>query len=688
MLTFDKLPLVKLSILLGLTIIIANNYTLPAITNLSFLLLGFFCILSFLISEYYRWSLWSTLFCLSFYSIHICFKIQKSEFQYVDQRISTENIRHLIITIKELTKKDNKVKAVCEVSYAGSHYDSLMKSSSKILVYFKYKEANKIIHRDRFYTSKKIYRINKNLNPSTFDYQQFMARKSIYHQVVLNDGDFMKIKPDQNISLKSISNKLRRIAQDIIDKSITDENSGAIISAMTLGQKDRLTKELNQAFINSGSVHVLAVSGLHVGIIGGLGFFLINFFNFKNSLLKLIRIPILLCWIWTFVFVTGSAPSSIRAGIMFSLFFIARQYSLATNLYNILAFAGAIMLLINPMELYNIGFQFSFLALISIVFFYPYILNIYIPKNRIIRYVWQLMVVSLSAQILVLPLSIFYFNQIPSYFVISGIITAPFAGIIIIATVVLIIAQLLVSPSILVELLSKSLEHFVQLFYSCIYKIDALPGSVIHSIDISYYSLFLLYLAIVSISIYLTARRPVYLFIGILLLNFQAVIHIIEKRQKWSQKKLIVYDIPRQSQIDLFYYGHLIELKSDTLQHNSKEYNCTPYRNKYYLKVNDDLDFDNIETESGFYRIDSTILLLYPNEEVTNYKYSYSLDYLILNKETLVNLDKLIAAFQVEKIILDSSIRYLPKKIKTNLKNYGISYYWITNQGPFITHIS
>ena len=176
-------------------------------------------------------------------------------------------------------------------------------------------------------------------------------------------------------------------------------------------------------------MHVLAVSGLHVGII----FFILNFLltplNRNKRLLK-IKLFLLVGALWFYAFLTGLSPSVMRSCTMFSFIVVGENLNKRTNIYNTLAASAFLLMLINPLIIFGAGFQLSYIAVISIVFFQPRLAALVAVKNRILKYVWDLFTVSVAVQIGTAPISIFYFHQFPVYFWLSNFIVIPGAALI------------------------------------------------------------------------------------------------------------------------------------------------------------------------------------------------------------------------------------------------------------------
>ena len=218
-------------------------------------------------------------------------------------------------------------------------------------------------------------------------------------------------------------------------------NEIEIVKALILGQKKDINKQLYSDYAAAGAIHILAVSGLHVGIIY---FILITLLRPLKRLFKheLIISIIIVISLWGFAFLTGLSPSVIRAVTMFSFFAFAKAINRETNTINTLFLSYFTLLIINPLWLFHIGFQLSYLAVLSILWLLPLFNKVYCPKNYFARKIWDIFTVTLAAQTGIFPLSIYYFHQFPGLFFMTNLIILPFLGVLLGGGIILIILSI------------------------------------------------------------------------------------------------------------------------------------------------------------------------------------------------------------------------------------------------------
>jgi len=267
-------------------------------------------------------------------------------------------------------------------------------------------------------------------NPFQFDYKWFLKCQGIYYRTFLNDPkDVLTTEYNGSSLLEKFSNKGIRYLHKIFTKSIQDKTILGVTESLIFGYKDDLQEEITDAYAKTGTLHVLAVSGLHVAIVFlMLSRFLWFMDKWRYGTVK--KTILILIAIWGYCLITGMAPSIIRAGIMISLLVVGKAINRDANTFNIISVSAFIILCINPWWLVNIGFQLSFAAVIGIVYLGEYLLKVWTPTNWLSRQIWEILIITVCAQIATFPISIYYFHQFPNYFLISNLIIIPLTSII------------------------------------------------------------------------------------------------------------------------------------------------------------------------------------------------------------------------------------------------------------------
>lgn len=331
------------------------------------------------------------------------------------------------------------------------------------------------------------FNLIENQENATFDFKQFLNLQYIYSQAYISNWE----KVGEETSIQSVCIKLRNNALHTLqERGLTDSNL-QLIAALAFGDKSLLDEETKFNFSTAGAMHVLAVSGLHVGIINGILFFLFSFI--RNKKLQWLKILLCTSGIWAYACLTGMSPSVQRASIMCSMVSIALLLQRRTSTYNTLAAAAFFSLLLSPNDIFSVSFQLSYAAVISIVYFSQKIQSLYRPTTPIGSYLWGIIAVSVAVQIGTLPITLYYFGTIPTYSLLTNIIVIPLAFIILICVVLSLAFYWL---PIVAETIISILNFTTDYMRDSMYDITTFPHSNIQ-IQITEHQLCYLYVCIV-----------------------------------------------------------------------------------------------------------------------------------------------------------------------------------------------
>jgi competence protein ComEC len=342
---------------------------------------------------------------------------------------------------------------------------------------------------------------------ASFDYPLYLRKQSFSAVAFVRQQDW-QLKTASVPLLQSLhfqSFELRRSLFDRLRIILPDTQSFSVAAALMFGYKNELDKDLRQRFSNIGAGHILAVSGLHFNLLFGLAYFMLSFLGMSRKG-RIAKQLILLPLIWVFAFITGLSPSVIRAAGMLTLWGIGNAFFCNSFTLNTLAVVALFMLLYNPLYLFDIGFQLSFLAVLSILVINPYLVDLYSSANKIILYLWELTAVSFSAQIGVLPLSLYYFHQFPLLFLLTNMLLIPLSGIIMALIPISFLIHIVLGNQ---EWLFFPLRFLMSCFISITESIDNVPGGSISNINLSYLYTIVLYAGIALVTYLLIRKKTV-----------------------------------------------------------------------------------------------------------------------------------------------------------------------------------
>lgn len=494
----------------------------------------------------------------------------------------------------------------------------------------------------------------KNLgNPDDFDYARYMYNKGHAGYTFIGSDKWEKSdNPSSGFLVKGI-----RCRQKILDfyKGLNlSTEEFAILSALTLGYKDALSDDLKQSFQATGTAHVLAVSGMHVGIIYVVILSALWFIPKRSKWFWLKTVlSVLLLWVYTFII--GFPPSAVRASMMLTAFCIAVLIKKKTYSLNILFAVAFLMLVWNPFMLFDLGFQLSFTAVLSMLILLPIMNKKISIKNKFIRYFFNLFLVSLAAQIGTLPLCLYYFGTFPTYFFITNILIVPLVGF------VIYLAPLIVLTFIAGSLLPAFSEYIVFLPVH-IYKIvvialthvihffESLPLAQLHDLKISLSSIFIIWIGIAGLIFFIRKRTPKTLIITLSCISVLITVNLYHRMQQ--KNTLTIYNRPKTTQIQ-YSLGYRI----------------------YYIE---NVSGNNLLSLNGInYMIISHDV--WKEKSVID---KFDLDYLHLCGNNGVSLYSLSEKFNIKKVILDSSLsnRNL-KRFVSECEKLRIPYYDVSENG-------
>ena len=522
------------------------------------------------------------------------------------------------------------------------------------------------------YTKSDLKDIQKPLNPHQFDYSKYLELRQVYSQIYLQHNQFL-ILSNQSTTIYGYADKLRSTINSGLIKSGFEDDVLSIINALLLGQRQTIDKSIYNNYVNSGTIHILAVSGLHVGII-----LLILNFIFKPLLLlkhgRIIRPLIIVTLLWLFAIVAGLSPSVTRAATMFSIISIAMHLKRPTNIYNTLAISAFFILIIKPTFLFEVGFQMSYLAVLGIVSIQPILYKLWQPKYWIFDMPWQILTVTIAAQIGVLPISLFYFHQFPGLFFISNLVVIPFLEAILgLGLLVIIMALIGYIPKPIVQIYSFIIE-LLNKFVAWVAQFEAFLFRDIPFTIIQVLCTYIIIVSTVQIYKFKTFKWAAICLIGIICLQGT---YIYNKFQN-QDEAFIVFNKSRFSMIGL--------KENDKLEvhHNlddSKLRNDNVIKNYKVGEFIDDVALSNLQ---DIYQFKNKTLLVIDSLGI--YKnVSFQPHFVLLRNSPKVNLNRIIDSLKPQQIIADASnYKSYVNRWKLTCRDKKILFHYTNEKGAFI----
>lgn len=485
-----------------------------------------------------------------------------------------------------------------------------------------------------------IYRNKIPLNPNLFDYGKYLENQDIYAQVYSKQLTVGKYDPNL---LARFANFREKIITNLQDSNIPKEELN-VLNALILGQQQDISPEILKDYQYAGAIHVLSVSGLHVG-------FILLFITYllkpignsrKGSLLKLV---VILLSLWAFAILTGLSPSIVRSATMFSFLAIGTHLRRTVNIYHTLLVSMLLILLFKPSFLFDVGFQLSYLALFFILWLQPVLSAIWFPKNKIVKYFWDIVTVSFAAQIGAMPLSIYYFHQFPGLFFVTNLLILPLLGIIMAVGVIsVLIATVDTVPKIIVLVI----EWLIGLLNTIIHQIASFDAFVIRDISFSSEMLLGSYLSVILIILWI--KKPLFkrLILSLLSVVVLQCIFIFQQKETLRQSELIVFN-SRNATIIAERLGNTVTVYSnDSISQNiNKNTIVQSYLVGNFCKISSKKTLGNL-----LYFNNQKVLII---DSSCVYPKGIKPDVLLIIQSPKLNIERLLQTFRPKQVVVDAS---------------------------------
>lgn len=508
---------------------------------------------------------------------------------YFSNYIEEDSITYFQLTLKDypsLTEKWLK----CEASVNALNDQS---TTGTIQVFIE-RDSNSenLSYGDQIYASGFISAITAPMNPNEFDYQAYMKLHDIHHQVFIRKNQWKISGNDANPIFESIYS-IRNYCAHVFENSGMDPENIAVAKALVLGDKALISDELMLSYASTGALHVLAVSGLHVGIIMLiLGFILKPLKRVKKA--KFLFLVFALSGIWFYAILTGLTPSVLRAAVMFSFVLIGSELQRDTSIYQSLMISATILLVADPNVLFQLGFLLSYFAVIGIVFFHPKIYGLLYFKNKWMDKIWQITCVSIAAQLATFPLGIYCFQQFPNYFLLANLIVIPISFFVLIVGIG---ALILNAVPILSFILFYILGWLIYLLNNGVRIVESLPFAVFDSIVISWYDAVFLYLFLILMSYSILHKSKFALHASIFFLTAFFVSDTIDHFRKSKSNQVVFYKIKDEIVLDIFNGKKLTTVSTLTSQQSNQDL-------KFHVEPNR-LQLSGKKSSSNFFAINA-----------------------------------------------------------------------------------
>lgn len=599
----------------------------------------------------------------------------------------------MVISLDEpLSEKANSFKADARAHYIIKG-NKTIPVAGKIIVYFKKEKPGQndaqlrtLSYGTEIIFNKPVQEIKGGGNPAGFDYKQYCLFQGITHQVYLQSGEFEILSGKKKNIVTNLLYLAEKRVLGMLSANIKKEKERGLAEALLIGYKDDLDKSLVQSYSNTGVVHIIAISGMHLGLIYWL---LVQLFRplRKIKYARLLQPIIVVVGLWLFSLLAGGQPSVLRSAVMFTCIVLAQSLKRKTSIYNTLAFSAFILLCYDPYWLRDAGFQLSYAAVLSIVIFMKPVYNWFYIKNKWLDLVWKANAVSIAAQVLTVPITIYHFHQFPVYFLATNLIAVPLSSIIVLGEILLCTVSFIPFVALII---GKILLWLIRIMDEYVHQVELLPFSLWDGLQVNIYQATLLFIVTGGLGVWLMEKRKhglmVALFAGTVFFSIRSYSFFNTGRQQ----KIIVYNVPKHKAIDFIDGRHFVFVGDTELQSDEYSRNFYFRATRILNRVSPEPPIKDLVLQ-GKYVVYKAKRILFADTSLSfeAMPVRYDLDLLIISGAARLYISKLSRAFKIKRVVFDGTVS--SGKLfywKKDCDSLGIPYYDVNEKGAFVMNLN
>ncbi|MFC0774571.1 ComEC/Rec2 family competence protein [Terrimonas alba] len=593
----------------------------------------------------------------------------------------------VVATIEEpLAEKTKSFKADATISSLIKNGGAVPVKGKTIIYFQKDSSISRLKYGSQIIFRKSLQEIKNSGNPGGFDYKRYSLFHGMTHQVYLKAGEFVVLNEKKKQKWKEFIYASRENVLDILRSTIKGEKELGLAEALLIGYKDDLDKTLVQSYTNTGVVHIIAISGLHLGLIYWLLLLLLKPLQ-KQPYCKWLKPVIVISGLWLFSFLAGAQPSILRSAVMFTCLALGDSLVKKTSIYNTLAFSAFLLLCYNPYWLWDVGFQLSYSAVLSIVVFMKPVYQWFYVKNKALDFIWKINAVTIAAQILTLPVSIYHFHQFPMHFLLTNFVAVPLSSIILVGEIFLCVLSFV---PFVASFIGKLISWLIWVMNGWVERIEALPFSLWDGLQVNIMQVLVLFISIAGFSYWLLEKKKPGLITGLIGLLLFFTIRSISFWQAVDQQKLIVYNVPQRQAIDFItgrqfiFCGDSDLLKDDFI----RNFHLKPSRILHRTEPAPEMD--NLNFQGHYFSPGSKkIMLLDSTVHYSKAGPKHSIDVLIISKNPKLYIPRLHTSYEIKQVVFDGSLQ--PWRVnfwKKDCDSLNIPYHDVTEKGAFVMNLN
>ncbi|MCY7359613.1 MAG: ComEC family competence protein [Rudanella sp.] len=613
----------------------------------------------------------------------------------------TDSLRAYVGVIDGLPEERAKTYRVeLEISKASTDRAGWHPLSGRVIVYLDKTGQKKPRYGEVWIVSGEPRPIDPPLNPAEFDYKQYLGNKGIYHQQYLRPYQRQEIGYAPRNQIIRFATSMNAFADSVFTRQVGSKAESGIVNAMLLGVRDDVDPELYKAYSAAGAVHVLSVSGLHVGILFNVMVLMLGLFRKgkKTRKEKLIIGIAQLVVLWFYALVTGLSPAVLRSAGMFSVLILGSATNREANILNTLGVSSFFILLFDPYALFSAGFQLSYVAVAGIGLWHKSVYELIEVKNKFLDHVWEITAVALVAQLATFPLGVYYFHQFPTYFLLANpVVMDMVAGLLPLAMFSLAVCWV----PFLRDLTGFLLQKMTWLLNQSVSQTSQLPGGLWERLWLSAFEMLILYGVILAAMYAWRARQASYgwLATGLALLLMGMLLS--DELARRNQQRLAVHFLPHKTAVSLTSGGQSILLTDLDVANDPRSFDFY-LKNTFGLWGIGDLTVgntkqDSLQTVPGYRQTDAyalwvwqgkTVLLINKLRGQTRWQLPAVVDYAIIRRNAMQQWSDLDRRVVARHIIFDDSNKTpLTDRLLLEARQRGIRCYSVRQQGAYIDEL-
>uniref|UniRef100_UPI00404B9728 ComEC/Rec2 family competence protein n=1 Tax=Fulvivirga sp. TaxID=1931237 RepID=UPI00404B9728 len=594
-----------------------------------------------------------------------------------------EAFKGLVADVGHETDKTHRNLVEVQTVFTG---DAWKEASGNIYLYVPKSDSVQLQYGESILVYGKPSLLNPPQNPGEFDYKRFLTFQNIYHTQFVTKDKIEIIGTNGGNYLLGHAFAIRKWATIKLSQAIKHPREQNIALALILGVKDGLNDDIKNAYSASGAMHVLAVSGLHVGII-----YLILLFVLKrlqnNSVGRWILFAISIFVLWTYAAVTGFSPSVLRAVTMFTAIALSKAMNRHTNIYNTLAGSALVLLVYDPYLIMSVGFQLSYLAVLGIVYLQPIIYAQFVSANWVVDKIWSITAVAIAAQLATFSLGLLYFHQFPTFFFLSNLVVIPGAfGILILGLLVLAVSWF--EP--LFDILGYLMELLIWGINELVFGIMKIPNSQIKDVYITTPQTWMIIGFVLFSFLLFQKRKFIHFYIATGCIAVFALLQWHTTIKNSSVNKITIYKVNRHTAFDVITAGNSslysdAALLADTDKHR---FHIKPNHLMNGVVSNEQIDIDvsAVQLADGLKVVQANglIILICDGKVDWNLTIEQKLKYdaVILSKNFNKSISWIADNFEFDKLIIDGSLsKYKADKFKRQCDQLSVEYVSVYHDG-------